>query len=93
MQFTAALELSDPRDVTTMYNFVSKLITYRTEKSCVSFQPNLKGTVARFSTSGFFHQSTPPRALTHGLKPFRIWLRIRRDNRFESRENRFQRCQ
>jgi hypothetical protein len=33
-------------------------------------------------------QSTPPRALIHGLKLFRIWLRIRRDIRFENRENR-----
>jgi hypothetical protein len=37
----------------------------------------LKGTLSRdlfiylFSTSGFIHQSIPPRALTHGLKPFR----------------------
>jgi hypothetical protein len=30
----------------------------------------------------FFHHSTPPRALTHRLKPFRIWLRIRRENCF-----------
>jgi hypothetical protein len=35
----------------------------------------------RFSTLGFFHQSTPPRALIHGLKPFRIWPNIRRKNR------------
>jgi hypothetical protein len=37
--------------------------------------------VTRFSTLGFFHQTIPPRALIHGLKPFRIWLRIRRENR------------
>jgi hypothetical protein len=40
----------------------------------------------RFSTLGFFHQSTLPRALIHGLKPFRIWLRNRReiqDNRLK----------
>jgi hypothetical protein len=47
----------------------------------------------RFSTLGVFHQSTPPRALIHWLKPFRIWLRIRRDNRFERRPNLFQRGQ
>jgi hypothetical protein len=29
----------------------------------------------------FFHQTIPTRALIHGLKPFRIWLRIRRENR------------
>jgi hypothetical protein len=29
----------------------------------------------------FFHQSTPPSALIHGLKPFLTWLRIRRENR------------
>jgi hypothetical protein len=34
-QFTATLELSAPRDVTKMYNFVSKLLTYRTEKPSV----------------------------------------------------------
>jgi hypothetical protein len=40
--------------------------------------------VTRFSISGFFHQSTPPKSLTHGLKPFRIWLHIRRENRHYS---------
>jgi hypothetical protein len=44
--------------------------------------------LTRFSTLGFFHQSTPPRALIHGLKPFRIPLRIRRDYWFENRRNR-----
>jgi hypothetical protein len=29
---------------------------------------SFKGTVARFSTLGFFHKSTLPRALVHGLK-------------------------
>jgi hypothetical protein len=29
--------------------------------------------VTRFSTSGFFHQPTPPRALTHRLKPKSIY--------------------
>jgi hypothetical protein len=29
---------------------------------------------SRFSTSGFFHQTTPPRVPIHGLKPFWIWL-------------------
>jgi hypothetical protein len=53
----------------------------------------LKGQLHEIFDLWFFHQSTPPRALTHRLKPFRIWLRIRRANRFESRENRFQRCQ
>jgi hypothetical protein len=42
-----------------------------------------KGAVPRdFRPSGFFHRSIPTRALIHGLTPFRIWLRIRRDNRF-----------
>jgi hypothetical protein len=31
---------------------------------------------------GFFISQPHPRALIHGLKPFRIWLRIRRANRF-----------
>jgi hypothetical protein len=29
----------------------------------------------------FFHQTTDPGSLTHRLRPFRIWLRIREDNR------------
>jgi hypothetical protein len=53
----------------------------------------LKGTVAReFRLSVFFHQSTPYMSLINRLKPFCIWHRIRRDNRFESRQNRFQQC-
>jgi hypothetical protein len=38
--------------------------------------------------NGFLHQTIPPRALIHGLKPFRIWLRIRRENRVGNRQNR-----
>jgi hypothetical protein len=53
--------------------------------------PALKGQLHEiFDPQFFFHQSTPPRALIHGLKPFRIWFRMRRDNRFESPQNRFQ---
>jgi hypothetical protein len=46
----------------------------------------IKGTVARdFRPSVCFSSNNPPpRALTHGLKPFRIWLRIRRENRHHS---------
>jgi hypothetical protein len=47
---------------------------------------NLKGQLHEIFDPRFFHQSTPPRALIHGLKPFRIWLRIRQANRFESRK-------
>jgi hypothetical protein len=44
----------------------------------------LKGnSVTRFSTLCFFQQSTRPRALIHGLKPFRIWLRIHQDIRLK----------
>jgi hypothetical protein len=32
-----------------------------------------------FDPKFFFHQSTPPVALIHGLKPFCIWPRIRRE--------------
>jgi hypothetical protein len=47
--------------------------------------PLLKGTIARdFRSSVFFHQSTPPRALIHGQKPFCIWPNIRRNNRQNS---------
>jgi hypothetical protein len=53
-----------------------------------------KGIVARdFRPLFFFHQSTPYRSLINRLKLFRIWLCIPRDNRFESRQNRFQRGQ
>jgi hypothetical protein len=44
------------------------------------------GTVARDFRPRFFHPSNPTRPLTNGLKPFRIWLRICRDIRFESRQ-------
>jgi hypothetical protein len=41
----------------------------------------IKGTVhvTRFSTLGFFHQTIPPGPLIHGLTPFGILLRYRRD--------------
>jgi hypothetical protein len=39
----------------------------------------------------FFHQTIPPSALIHGLKPFRIWLRIRRVNRVGNSQNRLPR--
>jgi hypothetical protein len=66
-----------------------------TEIFCLQIlQCLLKGTVARdFLPSFFLNQSTPPRTLIHRPKPFRIWLRISRDNRFESRQNLFQRGQ
>jgi hypothetical protein len=39
-----------------------------------------KGTVSRrYSTLGFFHQSSLPRSLIIILKYFRIWFRFRRD--------------
>jgi hypothetical protein len=43
----------------------------------------LKGTWHEIFYLCFFcsHQTTPPRPLMHGLKPVRIWLRIRRENR------------
>jgi hypothetical protein len=43
-----------------------------------------RNSCTRFSTLGFFHQSTPPVALIQGLKPFCIWLRIRQENRLYS---------
>jgi hypothetical protein len=49
-----------------------------------NFRPDPHSCVKRFSTSGFFHQSTPPRALTHRIKPFRIWLHIRQNNQHYS---------
>jgi hypothetical protein len=53
----------------------------------------LKGSVSRYFRPPCFHKSIPPRPLTDGLTPFRIWLRIRRDIRFESRQNQSPRCQ
>jgi hypothetical protein len=48
----------------------------------------LKGQLHEMFDPWFFHQSNPPRDLIQGLKPFGIWFGIRRDNRFESRQNR-----
>jgi hypothetical protein len=45
----------------------------------------IKRTVSRDFPFSFFPKQSPPRALIHGLKPFRTWLRIRRDIRFGSR--------
>jgi hypothetical protein len=51
-------------------------------RSTLTLFPPFKGTVSQdFRPSVFFHQTIPPRALIHGLKPFRIWLRICRENR------------
>jgi hypothetical protein len=41
----------------------------------------IKGTLTRdFRPPVFFYQTTPPRPLTHGVKPFSIWISIRREN-------------
>jgi hypothetical protein len=37
--------------------------------------------VSRDFRPSVFHKTIPPRALIHGLKPFCIWLRFRRENR------------
>jgi hypothetical protein len=47
----------------------------------------LKGQCHQIFEPRFFHQTIPPRALIHGPKPFCIWLRIRRENRFGNRQN------
>jgi hypothetical protein len=39
----------------------------------------------------WFFPSIPPRALIHGLKPFRIWIRIRREHRLCNSQNRLPR--
>jgi hypothetical protein len=41
----------------------------------------LKGQCHEIFDPRFFHQTITPRALIHGLKPFCIWLRFRRENR------------
>jgi hypothetical protein len=40
---------------------------------------SLNGQYHEFFSPRFFPQSNPPRPLTNGLKPFRIWLCIRQD--------------
>jgi hypothetical protein len=49
----------------------------------------VKGTGSWDLRPSVFSSNNPPRALPliHGLKPFRIWLHIRRENRFENRQN------
>jgi hypothetical protein len=68
-------------------------VQYNVRLFATVLNSRLKGQCYEIFDLWFFHQSTPPRALTHRLKPFHIWLHIRRDNHFKSRENRFQRCQ
>jgi hypothetical protein len=48
---------------------------------------HLRGQLHEIFDPRFFHQSTSPGALIHGLRQFRIWPRIRRENRQNS--NRF----
>jgi hypothetical protein len=47
--------------------------------------------VSRDFRHSVFSSNNPLRALIHGLKPFRIWLRIRRENRVGNRQNRLPR--
>jgi hypothetical protein len=44
----------------------------------------LKGQCHDIFEPRFFSQTIPARAMIHGKRPFRIWLRIRRDIRFGS---------
>jgi hypothetical protein len=49
----------------------------------------IKGTLTlNFGPLVFFHQTTPPRPLRHGLKPFSIYIStgIRRENRLCNRQ-------
>jgi hypothetical protein len=52
-----------------------------------------KGTLTRDFRPLFFHQTTPPRPLIHGLTPFWIWLQIRGENRIWNRRFSSQWCQ
>jgi hypothetical protein len=45
---------------------------------------SLKGQYHEVFAPRFFSSNNPPKAIVNGLKPFRIWLRIRRENRFEN---------
>jgi hypothetical protein len=49
--------------------------------SNVIFKYELKGQCHAIFDPRFFHQSIHPRALIHGLKPFRKWLRFCREIR------------
>jgi hypothetical protein len=76
--------VSDP--TLNIYSF-SRTITLRSFNSISkhNFQRigTLRDPVTRFSPSGFFHQTTPFGPLTHRLKLFCIWLRIRGDIDYE----------
>jgi hypothetical protein len=48
---------------------------------------SLKGQCHAIFDFWFFHQTIPPRALIHGVKPFRIWIQIRRENRLCNSQN------
>jgi hypothetical protein len=50
----------------------------------------LKGKCHEIFEPQFFHQSTPRRVLIHRIKPFHIWLRIRREIRFGNCQNQAQ---
>jgi hypothetical protein len=58
-------------------------VRIRREVSCITYLIEYceRSSCTRLSTLGFFHQSSPPRSLIHGLKPFRIFPRICRKNR------------
>jgi hypothetical protein len=58
----------------------------------IALAASFKGTVSRdFRLLVFFIKQSPSRALIHGLKPFRIRIRIRRQNRLCNRQNRLPR--
>jgi hypothetical protein len=66
--------------ILTAMEFKEPFFSDRKCTGCLNSGQWTVDSVTRFSTSGFFHQSTLPRALIHGLKAFRIWPRIRREN-------------
>jgi hypothetical protein len=53
----------------------------RLTSPCVHDEPCLKGQLHEIFDPRFFPQSTLPRALIHGVWPFRIWPRFHRENR------------
>jgi hypothetical protein len=61
-----------------------KLLLYFNQHS-LKLLLRFKETVAQDFLHSVFSSINPIRAPIHGLKPFPIWLRIRRDNRFERR--------
>jgi hypothetical protein len=68
----------------TVYSFDLFVLSSKMTMTTIRTNANVmvytqRDSVRRFLALGFFHQWIHPRALIHGLMPFRIWLWIRRE--------------